>query len=320
VKQAWSQFEHHIWNEIKKYSLEKSKIIVAFSGGADSMALVHALKNILGPSRIAVAHFHHGQHQPHQNGVDSTAREKALEFCRDWAQQNKVEFFSEIWQGAALKSEAQWREKRYEFLLDLQKELTGGAEKLNSVVATAHHLDDVLETRMIRLIRGTGPQGLKAIEVFRKPFFRPLLAVSKKQIRVFINKQNLKFVTDPSNSDNHYLRNWLRNEWFVQLEEKRPGSKEVLGRSLEALVQSLPAENSAEPKDRIPRSEFLAQTEAQQTRWLARALLHTGRKDFTQFHLQEIRRRLLQSPKSNSFSVAGCEWLINAQQIRVQRA
>ena len=309
-KKTWWKLDHHVWQQLKKYSLEKKSVIAALSGGADSLALTTSLINVLGPEKITIAHFHHGG--------NAEARMQALHFCEKFATEKNVQWQTETWQGAELQSEAQMREKRYQFFLDLQN------KNPDSIVSTGHQQNDVIETRLMRLLRGTGPQGLKAIEVFRSPFFRPLLTVPRSEILVYLNKQNLIPVTDPSNKDHRYLRNWLRTVWLPQLEKKRPGSYQSLGRSLEALVQSLPSENSAEKAhhswDLILRSQFLAQTEAEQTRWLARALLQSGRKDFTQFHLQEIRRRLIQSPKNNSFKVAGCDWQVNAQQIRVQLA
>ena len=311
-KKTWWKLDHHVWHELKKHSLEKKSVIAALSGGADSLALAHSLFKVLGPDQVTFAFFHHGG--------KSIYRRQALEFCKNFAQEKNVLFASEIWTGLELKSEAQCRQQRYAFLLDLQQKSEKSGE--GCVVATGHQQNDVIETRLLRLIRGTGPQGLQALKIYRKPFFRPLLNISRLEIEMYLNKERLTPMLDPSNQNSNFLRNWLRTEWLPQLEAKRPGSYGSLGRSLEAVVEALPSENSDPelnlPKDFISRAEFLAQTEAEQTRWLARALLTTGRKNFTQFHLQEIRRRLIQSPKSGSFKVAGCDWQINAQQIRVQ--
>lgn len=304
MKKTWWKLDHHVWYLLKKYSLEKKSVIVAFSGGADSLALAESLIRVLGNERVVLAHFHHGG--------DSKDRDLAQGYCQIFAEARKVPFLTEKWQGAELRSEAEFREKRYQFLMDLQN------KNPESIVATGHQKNDVVETRLMRLIRGTGPQGLSAIEVFRPPFFRPLLAISRSEILVYLNKLKSIPMTDPSNLDDRYLRNWLRTKWLPQLEKKRPGSYQSLGRSLEALVQSLPSDPLNVPKDSILRSEFLGQPESEQLKWLARALLQSGQKDFTQFHLQEIRRRLLHSPKKSSFRVAGCDWQINAQQIQVQ--
>ncbi len=304
IKKTWWKLDHHVWHQLKKYSLEKKSVMVALSGGADSLALSESFIKVLGPEKIKLAYFHHGG--------KSEDRDRALVFCQNFADSKTVSLLTEKWSGPELRSEADMREKRYQFLMELQN------KNKDSIVATGHQKNDVIETRLIRLIRGTGPQGIAGIKVFRPPFFRPLLAVTRSEILVYLNKQNLIPMTDPSNLDHRYLRNWLRTEWLPQLEKKRPGSYESLGRSLEALVQSMPNETGIGPYDSISRSKFLAQTESEQARWLARALLETGQKNFTQFHLQEIRRRLLQSPKNNSFQVAGCDWQVNAQQIQVQ--
>ncbi len=305
-KKTWWNLDHHVWHQLKNYSLEKKTVIVALSGGVDSLGLAASLIKVLGAEKIIIAHFHHG------DKGESSYRDRALEFCHNFARDKKVPFLFKKWQGVELKSEAQMREKRYEFLIELQK------NHPEHIVATGHHQNDVLETRLIRLIRGTGPQGLKAIQVYRAPFFRPFLDKSKNDIWLFLNKEGLKPLEDSSNSEDHFLRNWLRNEWLPQLEKKRPGSQESLGRSLQALVQAFPDEELQKSNEFILRSKFLALTESQQVGWLARVLLHSGQKDFTQFHLQEIRRRLLGSPKITSFKVAGCTWQVNAQQIQVQ--
>lgn len=303
-QKTWWQVDHHLWTELKKYRLEGKNCLVALSGGVDSLALAQSFFKVLGPEKMAIAHFHHGGKNAY--------RDEALEFCQKYAVDRDIPFFYSKWEGRALKSEAEFRKSRYEFLFECAK--TQGFE----VISTAHQAQDVLETRLIRLIRGTGPQGLKALEVWRPPFFRPFLSVSKKNLEVYLNKEDLKALTDPSNSDNSYLRNWLRQTWLPQLESYKPGSCESLGRSLENLVQNLNLEKTSEVQDFISRAEFLAQTESEQKRWLAAVLLHRGQKNFTQFHLEEIRRRVLQSPKNNTFRVAGCQWLVNAEQIRVQ--
>lgn len=303
------KLDHHLWNEFKKYKLQNEKVLVAVSGGVDSVALANSCFKVLGPDKVSIAHFHHGG--------SSEFRNQSQIFCRDWAQSKGLRFFSEKREVSALKnsdSEASMRKARYEFLLKTAEE-----QKI-PIVMTAHHAQDVLETRMIRLIRGVGPQGLRAIRVFRRPFFRPFLKISKPEIELYVNKEGLKFLTDPSNRDNHYLRNWLRSTWLAAIEEKRPGSVRVMAQSLETIVMSLARHEVWDITDKINRGEFLAKTQAEQMQLLARVLLHLGRKNFTQFHLEEIRRRVVESPKNNSFKVAGCQWLINAEQIQVQLA
>jgi tRNA(Ile)-lysidine synthase len=209
------------------------------------------------------------------------------------------------------------RESRYQFLLKVAE------KKQIPVIATAHNSEDVLETRLMRLIRGTGPQGLKAIQIYRPPFFRPFLKISRHEIELYISKENLKPLTDPSNKDNRYLRNWLRTVWLPQLEAKRPGGKKVLARSFDSIVEQLDIilhRQESLSSDKLNRGEFLAMAESEQKRRLAAALLHLGQKNFTQFHLEEIRKRVVESPKNNSFRVAGCQWQVNAQQIQVQLA
>jgi tRNA(Ile)-lysidine synthase len=307
MKKAWTKFEHHLWNELKKYKLEKEKVLVALSGGPDSMALAHACLKVLGNDKVSIAHFHHG------DGENKKFRDQAAEFCKAWSEANELDFSFEK-SSKKLNSEADMRETRYEFL---QKT---AHEKQIKVIMTAHHAEDVLETRLMRLSRGTGPQGLRAIRTFRAPFFRPFLKISRQEIELYIDKENLKSLTDPSNKDSHYLRNWMRQIWLPMLEEKRPGAKKVLAQSFDSIVEALSRQESQVASDKLSRGEFLSLAEGEQKRCLAAILLHVGQKNFTQFHLEEIRRRVVESPKNNSFKVAGCRWQINAQQIQVQLA
>lgn len=309
MKKSWAKLDHHLWNELKKRKLENQKVLVALSGGPDSLALAQSFLKVLGPEQIHVAHFHHGE------GGNKKFRDAALKFCRDWAESNGLPIFFEKNREGNKDSESEMRDRRYEFLLKTAK------ENQISTIATAHNAEDVLETRLMRLIRGTGPQGLKAIQVYRAPFFRPWLKISRQEIELYISKENLKPLTDPSNVDTQYLRNWMRKEWLPQLEAKRPGSKKVLAQSFDLIVDALTSSASGQkiPTDsKVSRSEFLALAESEQKRQLAAILLHLGQRNFTQFHLEEIRRRVVESPKNNSFRVAGCQVQVNAQQILVQ--
>jgi tRNA(Ile)-lysidine synthase len=308
TKKTWWKLDHHLWSELKKYNLEKQRVLVAFSGGPDSLALAHSCVKVLGSERVRLAHFHHGG--------KSEYRDEASQFAKDWSEKNNVPILigKRTSQHNPGFSEASMRRDRYEFLLT-------EANKLGiSVVMTAHNSNDVLETRLMRLIRGTGPQGLKAIQVYRPPLFRPWLEISRGEIELYISKEKLKPLTDPSNIDTRYLRNWLRGIWLPELEAKRPGAGRVLAQSLDSIVATLSSQDFSFPLDKMHRGQFMALTQDEQRRWLAAALLHIGQKNFTKGHLDEIRRRVLESPKNNSFKVAGCNWQINAQQILVQLA
>lgn len=306
-KTTWWQLDHHLWHQLKTHQLHEKKIIVALSGGIDSLALAQAFYKVLGPDSVAIAHFHHGGPSPY--------RQKAQDFCKQWAQEKGLDFLTAKWSGKSLPSEAAMRAERYRFLLKLVE------EKKGQVVATAHHLEDVLETRLIRLLRGTGPQGLGAMKYYRAPLFRPFLNVSKKSLSLYLNKEKQEAVMDPSNQDLSYLRNWIRNCWLPQLEEKQPGAGQRLAQSLESMVLALGSLSLPMPvAEPVSRGQFLALVESEQKRWLAGQMLQMGQSDFTQFHLEEIRRRLTGAPKVHTFKVAGCQWHINAQQIRVQKA
>lgn len=306
----WLDLEHHLWRELQEQRLLPQKLLVGFSGGADSLALLWALHRVK-KTGLAAAYIHHGP------GGNTSYRDQAEQFCRDFCERHQIPFFVQKYEGASLSSEAELREFRHRSLEHLRKQ-TG-----SDLLALAHHREDLLETRILRLIRGTGPQGLVAMRVLQGTFFRPFLKISKKDLLVYLEKYALSALEDPSNQDLHPLRNWLRQDWLRALEERQEGALNSLGRSLEALAEMGAVEELPEGlviDQGLSRSHFLAASSSQQKRALARLLLQEGVRNFSQAHLEEIQKRLDNSQKDFTFRVGGVEWVVNAQQIRVQKA
>ncbi len=176
-----------------KIELTPGKYVVAVSGGIDSMVLLHVLCSLPG-YELTVAHFDHGMRATSAEDrkfVEATAREYGLPFvCEE----------GRLGQEA---SEATARKARYDFLHRIR--LSSGAR----AIITAHHHDDVLETAIINLIRGTGRKGLASLrstEVVK----RPLLGVSKQNIEEYASQHKLVWREDETNSDTRYLRNHVR--------------------------------------------------------------------------------------------------------------
>ncbi len=180
------------------FKLEPGSYIVAVSGGVDSMALLHMLHSTnKGPKhwRLTVAHFDHGMRPDSivdRQLVQATARHYGFPFVYDR---------TVLGEGA---SEDIARRARYEFLHKVRASSGAGS------IITAHHQDDMLETAILNLIRGTGRRGLtslKSTDIIK----RPLLHLTKQDLINYARANKLKWREDSTNVDPRYLRNHLRH-------------------------------------------------------------------------------------------------------------
>ena len=177
------------------------KLILAVSGGVDSMALLAMYAH----ADIIVAHIDHGTRKSSANDAD---------FVRRKCQELGVKFYEtklELGEGV---SEELARKKRYEFLKTIQ-------EKESGTLCTAHHLDDVLESIAINLIRGTGWRGLTPF--YGDELVRPFIISKmwKRDVLKFAGEQNICFRQDPTNYETNYLRNRVREKMVVLDERAR---------------------------------------------------------------------------------------------------
>lgn len=300
----WLDLEHKTYKQLKTLKIESKSLVLAVSGGEDSMALLELFSVLQGALRLnlAVVNIHHG-------GLDPFRAEAQI-FVQNEATQRGISFYS-FQSEKALRTEAEMREFRWRALGQIRTEL-----KFDYVV-TAHHMDDLLETRLIRMIRGVGPQGLKAMSPLLGLRLRPLLSVSKAEIKTYIDAKNLSYLRDPSNKDSRYLRNWLRNQWLPQLEKRRPGSLKSLANSLE----NISSQSQAWPEGlwmnghTVSRPHWLSLSVERQMNVLAQMLLNLKMQNFTKNQLKEIYKNLDRPQNVHSFRIAHCYWKVNAKHI-----
>lgn len=174
-------------------TIPEGKYILAVSGGVDSMVLLDILLEQPGVE-LVVAHFNHGIRE------DSDADETIVtETTRNYG----LPLESGRGRLGADASEEQAREARYKFLNDIKvKHRAAG-------IITAHHQDDLIETAIINLLRGTGPRGLVAMDKNKK-IVRPLLNTPKSEIIDYAKDNKIRWREDSTNKDPKYLRNYIR--------------------------------------------------------------------------------------------------------------
>ena len=200
------------------------RLLVALSGGADSVALLALLcaRRETDGIALAAAHFHHGI-----RGADADAD---AEFCRELCARFSVQLLEGRGDVPALARkrgiglEAAAREARYAFLRDAQRRC--GADW----IALAHHLNDQAETVLMHLLRGAGPDGACGMARLDRGLYRPLLDVPKSALRKFLEIQGIPWREDATNADPGTPRNALRLNVLPEIEKSYPSAASALAR------------------------------------------------------------------------------------------
>jgi tRNA(Ile)-lysidine synthase len=189
-------------------------VIVAVSGGIDSMVLLHLLTELqhLWKLRIVAAHVNY-----ELRGIESEADE---ELVRKTAKRYGIPLYCKTADTKAIARQQKRslqetaREIRYSFF-ETVKQTTGA-----DAIATAHHADDNTETMFINVIRGSGIDGLAGIPVHRGAVIRPLLCLTRAQITQYAKEMKVQYREDASNRSDDYTRNFLRNRIIPKLKER----------------------------------------------------------------------------------------------------
>ncbi len=198
-------------------------IVVALSGGADSMVLLYTLAALRETNglRLAAAHVHHGLRGKEADRDAAFVREQ----CDKLHIPCEMLFADVAAERLAGESiEQAGRRIRYAFFETVR-------EKYRlQYVATAHHADDNLETVLLHMTRGSGLHGLCGIPPINGCCIRPLLSVSRAEIEQFCGAHNIPFVVDSTNTNTVYSRNRIRNEVVPHLKEINPQAAEACTR------------------------------------------------------------------------------------------
>jgi tRNA(Ile)-lysidine synthase len=307
---------------------EGESVLVAVSGGPDSMALLHVLVQLADRWRIKLV----AAHVDHMFRGEESADE--AEFVARYAasvgipcEVAKIDIPAKVKQYGG-NSQAAAREERYRFLLSVAKRYRC------SRIALAHHADDQAETVLMRLLRGTGPSGLAGMPIRRiedqVELIRPFLRIYKQSLEAYCKEQGIEYRTDSSNLERKYRRNRIRLELLPYLKKYNPQLPEALNRLAE-MVQSeddfLDKEasrvvlswSSSEGRRGIPRKEYVCLHLALQRRCLKLILNYVsseaGNIDFS--ILESVREAILQEHTPNlRLDLPGCVMLREYDQIR----
>ncbi|RXZ79295.1 tRNA lysidine(34) synthetase TilS [Paenibacillaceae bacterium] len=202
-------------------------IVIALSGGPDSIALLHILQTIAEQEQVSLvaAHANHGFRE--ESALEAVAAEG---FCRqlhipfEYCELDVPTYLRENPQNSQLAA----RELRYAFLHRVARQ--SGASR----IALGHHRDDQAETVLMRLLRGTGLSGLSGIPIRRVEknveLIRPLLRITKAELLEYCSRHTLPYSEDASNLQRYYLRNTVRLDVLPYLEQFNPNLSHSLAR------------------------------------------------------------------------------------------
>lgn len=211
----------------KKLANKNDKILLAVSGGADSVVMLNLFS--LSNFRIAIAHCNFLL-----RGLNS---DKDQKFVSDLAKKYKIQLFSKTCNAKLyakknkISIEMAARELRYNWFFEL------ASKHKFTKIATAHHQNDSVETILLNLSKKTGIKGLTGIPAINNNIIRPLLFANKRQILNYCTTNNLKYRTDQSNFDNNYQRNKIRNNIIPEFEKISPSFVDNVAQTAKYLQQ-----------------------------------------------------------------------------------
>jgi tRNA(Ile)-lysidine synthase len=201
------------------------RILIALSGGVDSVVLSHLMCRANYKISLAHCNFHLRD--------EESNRDEA--FVRRWAKENNIPLFVkefdtyQYMKENKLSLEMAARDLRYNWFNSLLE------SEGFTCLCTAHHLDDSIETFFINLLRGTGIAGLHGIKVKNDKIVRPLLFATREEILSYAKQNNISYVEDSTNSETKFTRNKIRHNLFPVLREINPNFEFALKKDIEYL-------------------------------------------------------------------------------------
>lgn len=281
-------FVREVLRTINEYSLidEGDTVIAALSGGADSVALtvtLAALSEEMG-FRVVAAHLNHM--------IRGEEAKRDEDFARKLSDELGVEFnlrYRDIpLLSRGKNAEETGREERYKFFDDLSKKYNGAK------IAVAHNLNDVAETVIMRLARGSSVSGLSGIKIKNSNIIRPLLYMKRSDIESFLRRIGACYMTDSTNTQDDYTRNKIRHFIIPVTEKINPEALRAISRTAgkAALAADFIEETVLKEygpiSDRIDIGLFAPLHRAQQEYIASRSAYKAGVKEISDEKISEI--------------------------------
>ncbi len=285
-----------------KIEVPSGKYVVAVSGGVDSMVLLDLMQNIE-DIEIIVAHFDHGIRP--DSVIDKLFVEKK-------SKEYGLKFVSKSGNLGASASEETARKARYDFLNSVRRSMNADA------LITAHHEDDLIETAIINVLRGTNRKGLSSLKS-KEGLLRPMLHFSKQEIINFAKEKNLIWHEDSTNEDIKYLRNYIRRNVVSKL---NPSQRDKLIKIIEtsadqdATIDGITA--TLFEKNQIERS-ILNELSYSESKELIAAILREKQIYFDAKTLERLCVELKTKPAGTKLDISGgWTFFISKKQISLQ--
>ena len=185
---------------------ENPHFLLAVSGGIDSMVLLIFFQKNYKSFRFSVAHINHNYHSDAKK-MENLVKDQCDQINRDLIIKNI--FLKKVNSNV----ESNFRKMRYSKLEEIRKEIKA------DFILTAHHADDQVETILMKIMNSSGLEGLQGLRKLNQNIVRPMYNISKSEISNYATLNNVKYIDDPTNSDNAFTRNFLRMNVIPELKK-----------------------------------------------------------------------------------------------------
>lgn len=220
---SYHWLEHRVLQTIRQHRLfgENDHVLIALSGGLDSISLLHLLHRL--HFNVAAAHVNFR--------LRESSSEKDASFCEEICRQLQIPFHLKAFDTAALAEQENSsiqtvaRQLRYRWFHELTQ--THGY----TVIATAHHLNDQAETVLLHLSDGKSAEALRGIPIRNGKIVRPFLEITRAEIEAYATEKKLSWREDESNLTNDYKRNYFRHEVLPAIEKVQPAAVSNISRT-----------------------------------------------------------------------------------------
>ena len=185
---------------------ENPHFLLAVSGGIDSMVLLKFFQKNHESYKFSVAHVNHNYHSDAKK-MEHLVQDQCAQMNNDLVVENI------FLKGVNSNIESNFRKMRYSKLEEIRKEIKA------DFILTAHHADDQVETILMKIMNSSGLDGLQGLRKLKQNIIRPMYNIPKSEISDYASLNNVKYIDDPTNSDNTFTRNFLRMNVIPELKK-----------------------------------------------------------------------------------------------------